>query len=589
MANEELKEQIDLRKQLSILLAEQNDAESKADSTRKDRVKILQEAAKFENNNKELTKIQKDLISKANELKNKGNTILAKRYLNTAQTVTKTIQQNKLDAQNRKIQEEKTKQLQKARDAASGIAKSILTQVGLAGGLAAAFTKFNSLTRAVGENFGAIGMQTPEIKNGLLDASVASVGLGKSISDNIEIVNELTTSFGFGLEESINLSESILDTSVALGLSNTEGAKLVGTLSQVTGLSVEAANQFAKQTASLAKQEGVSPVAVLKDVAASSEDIAKFTDGSGENIAKAAIMATKLGTNLGTVAKVAEGLLDFENSITKELEASIMIGRQLNFQKARELALNNDIEGAMADVVSQLGSEEEFTRLNALQRKSLADSIGVGVDQLAKFVNNQQKAKTLQDAISAQPFEKLVGTEALDNLAKVVNQFQQIGTELAVTIGEPVSKIVGAFASMLTSLNKMGLVLPVLTGLMGALLGKSLAVAAANIAAGMGKTLGVGALLGILAIPAVLGTLIGGVAQIASAQDGGITTQEGLVNVHPQEAIVPIEQLGGMIDSAMTPVKNEISMLRQEMKSYFGFGGSVASNVGKSVASNLVG
>ena len=39
----------------------------------------------------------------------------------------------------------------------------------------------------------------------------------------------------------------------------------------------------------------------------------------------------------------------------------------------------------------------------------------------------------------------------------------------------------------------------------------------------------------------------------------------------------------------MTPVKDEISMLRQEMKSYFGFGGSVASNVGKSVASNLVG
>ena len=589
MANEELKEQINLQKELANLLAEQSDAEAKADSTRKDRVKILQEAAKFENDNKELTKIQKDLISKANELKNKGNIILAKRYLNTAQTVTKTIQQNKLDEQNAKIQAEKAKQLEKASSAASGIAQSILTQVGLAGGLAAAFTKFNSLTRSVGENFGAIGMQTPEIKNGLLDASVASVGLGKSISDNIEIVNELTTSFGFGLEESINLSESILDTSVALGLSNTEGAKLVGTLSQVTGLSVEAANQFAKQTASLAKQEGVSPVAVLKDVAASSEDIAKFTDGSGENIAKAAIMATKLGTNLGTVAKVAEGLLDFENSITKELEASVLIGRQLNFQKARELALNNDIEGAMADVVSQLGSEEEFTRLNALQRKSLADSIGVSVDELAKFVNNQEKAKTLQDAISAQPFEKLVGTEALDNLAKVVNQFQQIGTQLAVTIGEPVSKIVGAFASMLTSLNKMGLVLPVLTGLMGALLGKSLAVAAANIAAGMGKTLGVGALLGVLAIPAVLGTVIGGVAQIASAQEGGITTQEGLVNVHPQEAIVPIETLGGMIADAMKPVVEENKKLRQDMNSYFGFGGSAGKDIGRGVASNLLG
>ena len=84
MANEELKEQINLQKELANLLAEQSDAEAKADSTRKDRVKILQEAAKFENDNKELTKIQKDLISKANELKNKGNIILAKRYLSHA-------------------------------------------------------------------------------------------------------------------------------------------------------------------------------------------------------------------------------------------------------------------------------------------------------------------------------------------------------------------------------------------------------------------------------------------------------------------------------------------------------------------------
>ena len=145
MANEELKEQIDLQKELANLLAEQSDAEAKADSTRKDRVKILQEAAKFENDNKELTKIQKDLISKANELKNKGNIILAKRYLNTAQAVTKTIQQNKLDEQNRKIQDKKLIQqrilaaqkakedkdnitrLGKARDAAASISQSILT------------------------------------------------------------------------------------------------------------------------------------------------------------------------------------------------------------------------------------------------------------------------------------------------------------------------------------------------------------------------------------------------------------------------------------------------------------------------------
>ena len=558
MANENLKQKLSLTAQLN---------------------QIKQEALELEKDSNELGRIGTDLANKAKELAKQKRPILARNYKLAADDVKKQIAKNKLDEKNKKIREQ-------ALSAANGLANSLLTQIGLAGGLAAAFTKFNSLTRAVGENFGAIGMQTPAIKGGLLDASVEATGLGKSISDNIDIVNELTTSFGFGLEESINLSKSVLDTSVALGLSNTEGAKLIGTLSQVSGLSLEASDQFAKQTASLAEQEGVSPVAVLKDIAASSEDIAKFTDGTGENIAKAAIMATKLGTNLGTVAKVAEGLLDFESSITKELEASIMIGRQLNFQKARELALNNDIEGAMADVVSQLGSEEEFTRLNALQRRSLAESIGVGVDELAKFVNNQEKAKTLQDAIAGQPFDDLVGDKAIDSISRIVNSFQQIGASLSVSIGPQVAGMAEGLADFVKFLGKSKALIPGIIALMSVMATKSLITAYASLVA---SGMGIGSLAMALGGAAILGASVGVITNMASAQEGGITTQEGLVNVHPQEAIVPIEQLGGMINTAMTPVKDEISMLRRDMQSYFGFGGSAGKDIGKGVANNLLG
>ena len=76
-----------------------------------------------------------------------------------------------------------------------------------------------------------------------------------------------------------------------------------------------------------------------------------FSEDGGDNLAKAAVQARALGLSLDTTSKIAEGLLDFEQSITKEVEASVLIGRQLNFQKARELALNNDIEGAITNVV----------------------------------------------------------------------------------------------------------------------------------------------------------------------------------------------------------------------------------------------
>ena len=484
MANENLKEKLSLTAQLN---------------------QIKQEALEFEKDNNELGRISKDLASKANELAKEKRPILAKNYKLASDDVKKQIAKNKLDERNNKIREQ-------ALSAANGLANSLLTQIGLAGGLTAIFTKFNSLTRAIGENFGAIGMQTPEIKNGLLEASVEATGLGKSISDNIDIVNELTTSFGFGLEESINLSKSVLDTSVALGLSNSEGAKLVGTLSQVSGLSLDAANQFAKQTASLAKQEGVSPVAVLKDIAQSSESIAKFTADGGENISKAAILATKLGTSFDKVASIAEGLLDFQGSLNKEIEASILIGRNLNFQKARELALNNDIEGAVANVVQQLGTEQEFNRLNLIQRRALADSIGVGVDELAKFVTNQEKATTLQEQISKQPFEKLVGREALDDIAKIVNDFQTIGAELIVSIGPSLASFASGIAKITKGLAEARLLVPIIAAGFALMAVRSLSVAYASlVTAGALKGGGLGALIGATA---GAGLLLAGVGAI---------------------------------------------------------------------------
>ena len=74
---------------------------------------------------------------------------------------------------------------------------------------------------------------------------------------------------------------------------------------------------------------------------------------------------------------------------------------------------------------------------------------------------------------------------------------------------------------------------------------------------------------------------------IASLQEGGITTQEGLVNVHPQEAIVPIEELGGMIADAMKPVVEETQNLRQDMNGYFGFGGSAVNGISKGVVTGI--
>ena len=109
-------------------------------------------------------------------------------------------------------------------------------------------------------------------------------------------------------------------------------------------------------------------------------------------MAGAAIQARRLGVSLSTTAKISNSLLDFQSSIEKELEASLLIGRQLNFNKARELAFTGDIEGATQSVVKQLGGRAEFEKLNVFAKRALAESIGVDVGELSRLVGGRQVA-----------------------------------------------------------------------------------------------------------------------------------------------------------------------------------------------------
>ena len=64
-----------------------------------------------------------------------------------------------------------------------------------------------------------------------------------------------------------------------------------------------------------------------------------FGKEGGKNILGILDIAQKLGVNMKTLSGVAEGLLDFESSITKELELSALLGKNINLNKPRQLKL----------------------------------------------------------------------------------------------------------------------------------------------------------------------------------------------------------------------------------------------------------
>ena len=323
--------------------------------------------------------------------------------------------------------------------AAAGAAVAI---VGGAIGFAVKALKFAAeQIDILGQSFGTVGTETGEFKDTLLDASVEVISIGKATKDVVEVTQELSQNFGLSLNEAAKLSDKILDSAVGMGLNNSEAAKLFGTLMVMGDLSAQQAERFAENTYQLAAQNGVAPVAVLRDMANSSEMIAEFGSHNLESLTSAAIQARKMGLNLQTVSKISNSLLDFQSSIQNEMEASAIIGRRINLNEARRLAFAGDTEGAFKAVIKQMGGIDKFEKLGILQRRALAKSIGLEATELSKLVKQQDEQVEKQKT-----FNDIMGEDGLSSLTSLINKVTELGKTFLMEFGEPLEQYLGDFA-----------------------------------------------------------------------------------------------------------------------------------------------
>jgi len=119
--------------------------------------------------------------------------------------------------------------------------------------------------------------------------------------------------------------------------------------------------------------------------------------GDVEQIAKAVVQAQKLGLTLEETANISRNLLNFETSISAELEAELLTGQDLNLEKARYLALQGKSAEAAAELLKNLGPNglNKFMNMNVLQQDALARSLGMTSDQLANSLRTQQAISKL--------------------------------------------------------------------------------------------------------------------------------------------------------------------------------------------------
>lgn len=203
------------------------------------------------------------------------------------------------------------------------------------------------------------------------------------------------------LGANVKIAEKDLETFTKLreqaGFTNEE---LIGInkISMATGRSVDdTVAGFMGAGKALAIQKGLSIniKQLMKETANVSNAIKLSLGATPEALAKAAVKVKELGINLDQADKIASSLLQFESSITAELEAELLTGKEINLENARYYALMGDIGSMAEEINKEIGGSAEFTKMNRIQQEAYAKAVGMSREELANSLVEQEALSKL--------------------------------------------------------------------------------------------------------------------------------------------------------------------------------------------------
>jgi hypothetical protein len=227
------------------------------------------------------------------------------------------------------------------------------------------------------------------------------------------------------------------------------------------GISQDKAIDDLASLEALSESEGVLKSQVFDDVANAAKDQALFFGKSAIEIGKAAVQMRKLGIEASALNNLAESLLDLESSIGSEFELQALFGKNINLNKARQLAFDRDSVGLAEEIKMQLGGQFDLSTANAAQVKSLTSAFGLTQEQLQKVIQGQDIFNNKTD-------------EAKDGAMSLTTKFAILGALLVGIAGA----VVGALT--LGTGVKKSLTGALKGGIGGAAVGAGLGMVAAN-------------------------------------------------------------------------------------------------------------
>ena len=366
------------------------------------------------------------------------------------------------------------------KSAFSSLAKNLLDPKILIGEFVTALQSADEATGKLAKDFNLTYSEALATRRELSNMATMS----GDVALNARALQESMVAVGQSLGTNAKLNETDLATFTKLreqaGYTNEE---LVGIqkLSLVNGKTLEDnTKEILSGAEAYATRNGlvVNEKDVLREVSKASASLKLTLGGSAEAVAEAAVQAKQFGLNLEQAEKISQSLLQFESSIENELSAELLTGKELNFEKARSLALEGKTAEAAAEIAKQVGTSADFGKMNVLQQEAIAKAAGMERDELAQSLIDKEslakigfkdaaaakaKYEELRKTMSAQEASKALGDAALatqyeqqsvqERFAQATEKLKEVFISLAEPVLAFISPIVDLVSSILPLVN----------------------------------------------------------------------------------------------------------------------------------------
>jgi len=321
-----------------------------------------------------------------------------------------------------------------------------------------------------------------------LDAGAGDLAKGMNItySEALNVREELTGMANASYDTSVNtkgLQEALMGVNSELGTNGMLSEETLVTMTKLNkqaGISMKTQSGLFKISANTGKTYkdtfqtfqasakleskrlgvAINTKQLMDEVANMSAATQMSIKGGVDGLARQAAQVKALGLSFSKLEGIADNLLQFETSIENELQAELLLGQNLNLEKARQLALNNDLAGVARELNAQGITSAKFSNMNRIQQEAAAKAMGMNRDSMAEMLRDQEAMKAVGGSLNKEEMaayeaaKKKHGAEKAAQMLKEGQLDQMVSQQsLAEKFNDSIVKLQEIFQTVVVALS----------------------------------------------------------------------------------------------------------------------------------------